>query len=83
MLGDRHVDDPSTVVPEPDEDTEQPERDRRYATPLCGAPRIHGELQKLGIAVSQSAVADDLWRHSRPPSQTWTPPLTKRRVPCT
>src|SRR5688572_31473182 len=26
------------------------------ANPLWGAPRIHGELQKLGIAVSQSTV---------------------------
>ena len=36
-----------------------------------GAPRIHGELQKLGIAVSQSTVAKFMRRHPRPPSQTW------------
>ena len=28
------------------------------ANPLWGAPRIHGELLKLGIAVAQSTVAD-------------------------
>ena len=28
------------------------------ANPLWGAPRIHGELLKLGIEVSQATVAD-------------------------
>jgi putative transposase len=41
------------------------------ANPLWGAPRIHGELQKLGITVSQSTVAKYMRRHPRPPSQTW------------
>ena len=41
------------------------------ANPVWGAPRIHGELQKLGISVSQSTVAKYMWRHPRPPSQTW------------
>jgi putative transposase len=41
------------------------------ANPLWGAPRIHGELQKLGIAVSQSTVAKYLVSRRRPPSQTW------------
>jgi hypothetical protein len=41
------------------------------ANPLWGAPRIHGELQKLGISVSQSTVAKYMRRHPRPPSQTW------------
>jgi hypothetical protein len=40
-------------------------------TPLWGAPRIHGELQKLGIEISQAAVSKYLVRHRRPPSQTW------------
>src|SRR5262245_29023759 len=39
--------------------------------PLWGAPRIHGELQKLGISVSQSTVAKYMRRQRRPPSQTW------------
>src|SRR5216684_4129941 len=41
------------------------------ANPLWGAPRIHGELLKLGIAVAQSTVARYLPRHRKPPSQTW------------
>jgi hypothetical protein len=41
------------------------------ANPLCGAPRIHGELLKLGIDVSQATVASYMVRTRRPPSQTW------------
>jgi hypothetical protein len=36
-----------------------------------GAPRIHGELQMLGIQVSESTVARYMVRHQKPPSQTW------------
>jgi len=36
-----------------------------------GAPRIHGELQMLGINVSQATVAKYMLRHRKPPSQTW------------
>jgi len=36
-----------------------------------GCARIHGELQKLGIAVSQSTVAKYMRRDRRPPSHTW------------
>jgi hypothetical protein len=43
------------------------------ANPLWGAPRIHGELLKLGIAVAQSTVARYLPRLRKPPSQTWRP----------
>ena len=39
--------------------------------PLWGAPRIHGELLKLGINVSQASVAKYMARHRKPPSQTW------------
>src|SRR4051794_31739477 len=39
--------------------------------PLWGAPRIHGELLKLGIAVGQTSVAKYMARHRRPPSQGW------------
>jgi hypothetical protein len=46
------------------------------ANPLSGAPRIHGELLKLGIAVAQSAVARNLSRSRKPPSQTWRTILT-------
>ncbi len=41
------------------------------ANPLWGAPRIHGELLKLGIEVSQATVAKYTARQQRPPSQTW------------
>ena len=41
------------------------------ANPLWGAPRIHGELQKLGVVLSQSTVAKYMARRRRPPSHTW------------
>jgi len=41
------------------------------ANPLWGAPRIHGELLKLGFDVAQSTVARYMCRRSRPPSQGW------------
>ena len=41
------------------------------ANPLWGAPRIHGELSKLGIDVSERTVSRLLRRPRRPPSQTW------------
>ena len=39
--------------------------------PLWGAPRIHGELMKLGITVSQGTVSKYMLRHRKPPSQSW------------
>ena len=40
--------------------------------PFLGrAPRIHGELLKLGIDVGQTSVAKYMARHRRPPSQGW------------
>ena len=51
-------------------------REISTANPLWGAPRIHGELLKLGISVSQSTVAKYMRRHQRPPSQTWRTFLT-------
>src|SRR5436190_1679802 len=41
------------------------------ANPLWGAPRIHGELLKLGIHISERTVSRLLPRKRRPPSQTW------------
>jgi putative transposase len=38
---------------------------------LWGAPRLHGELLKLGIEVSQATVAKYMMKHRKPPSQTW------------
>ena len=46
------------------------------ANPLWGAPRIHGELGKLGITVSERTVSRLLRRPRRPPSQTWRTFLT-------
>lgn len=46
-------------------------REISVANPLWGAPRIHGELLKLGIDVSQSTVAKYMVRGTRPPSQGW------------
>ena len=39
--------------------------------PLWGAPRIHGELLKLGYEVSEASVAKYMVKGPRPPSQTW------------
>jgi transposase InsO family protein len=41
------------------------------ANPLWGAPRIHGELLKLGIDIGQTSVAKYMARRRRPPSQGW------------
>ncbi len=41
------------------------------ANPLWGAPRVHGELLKLGIGISQAAVSKYMIRHRKPPSQGW------------
>jgi len=46
-------------------------RDMSLANPLWGAPRIHGELLKLGIDVGQTTVAKYMIRRRRPPSQGW------------
>jgi putative transposase len=43
------------------------------ANPLWGAPRIHGEPQKLGIESAQATVSKCLGGPNRPPSQTWRP----------
>ena len=39
--------------------------------PLWGAPRIHGELLKLGFEVAQSSVAKYMVERHGPPSQGW------------
>src|SRR6267154_1302377 len=41
------------------------------ANPLWGAPRIHGELLKLGIEVAQSTVAKYMAKRGGGSSQTW------------
>jgi putative transposase len=39
--------------------------------PCWGAPRIHGELLKLGIDIGETSVSKYLVRSRKPPSQTW------------
>src|SRR3989475_226591 len=46
-------------------------RQMSRANPLWGAPRIHGELLKLGLTVSQATVSKYMVRPRRPPSQAW------------
>jgi putative transposase len=46
-------------------------RTMALANQLWGAPRIHGELLKLGLDVSQRTVARLMPRRPKPPSQTW------------
>jgi len=41
------------------------------ANPLWGAPRVHAELLKLGIAISQRTVSRWMPRRQKPPSPTW------------
>ena len=39
--------------------------------PLWGAPRIHGELLKLGIDIGETSVSKYMIRRRNPPSQSW------------
>jgi putative transposase len=47
--------------------------------PLWGAPRIHGELLKLGIEIGETSVGKYMVRGQRPPSQTWRTFLENHR----
>mgnify|MGYP000394336645 CR=1 FL=1 len=46
-------------------------RQRSIDNSLRGAPRVHGELLKLGIEVGQTGVAKYMARRRGPPSQGW------------
>jgi len=46
-------------------------RQMSIANPLWGAPRIHGELLKLGIGVGETSVAKYMVKRREPPSQGW------------
>jgi hypothetical protein len=39
--------------------------------PIVGAPRVHGELLKLGFEIAESTVSKYMIRRRGPPSQTW------------
>jgi hypothetical protein len=41
------------------------------ANPYWGAPRIHGELFKLGIEISERTASRRMPKCRKPPSQTW------------
>jgi hypothetical protein len=62
-------------------------REMSIANPLWGAPRIDGELLKLGIDIGQTSVAKYMVRRRGPPSQAGTPssaimPTASRRWIC-
>jgi len=46
-------------------------RQMKEANPLWGAPRIHGELLKLGFDASQATVGRYLPWRPKAPSPTW------------
>ena len=56
-------------------------REVSIANPLLGAPRIHGELLKLGIDIGQTSVAKYMVRRRDPPSQGWRTFLRTRALP--
>ena len=57
--------------PSVDRDIRKLTQQMNAANPLWGAPRIHGELLKLGIEISQATVAKYLVRRRGTPSPTW------------
>jgi transposase InsO family protein len=57
--------------PQIDTDVRALIREMSIDNPLWGAPRIHGELLKLGFDVAQSSVAKYMVKRSGPPSQGW------------
>jgi hypothetical protein len=46
-------------------------REMSIANPLWGAPRIRGELLKIGIEIGQTNVAKYMVKRREPPSQGW------------
>lgn len=44
-------------------------REMSIANPLWEAPRIHGELLKLGISVGETSVAEYMVKRREPPSR--------------
>jgi len=48
----------------------------KQANPLWGAPRIHGELIKLGFEISERTISRLLPKTRQPPSQSWRAFLT-------
>ena len=48
------------------------------SNPGWGAPRIHGELLKVGIDIWETSVGKYMVRRRKPPSQTWRTFLENR-----
>ena len=57
--------------PKIDKSLRQLIQNMQRANSYWGAPRIHGELLKLGIEISQATVSNYMIRFRGPPSQTW------------
>ena len=57
--------------PQIEEDLRALIRRMSLENPLWGAPRIHGELLKLGFEVAQSSVAKYMVKRCGPSSQSW------------
>jgi transposase InsO family protein len=57
--------------PQIDAELRAPIRRMSIDNPLWGAPRVHGELLKLGFEVAQSSVAKYMVKRCGPPSQGW------------
>jgi hypothetical protein len=62
---------PSGGRPQVGADVRRLIREMALTNPLWGAPRIHGELLKLGFDVSERTVSRLMPRRRTPPSQTW------------
>src|SRR3977135_297966 len=62
---------PRGCLPAVTVDIRQLIRQMSGANPLWGAPRVHGELLKLGIDVGQTTVATNKVRRRAAPSQAW------------
>ena len=52
-------------------DLREPIREMSRENPLWGAPRIHGELLKLGIDVGETSVGKYMVRRRRPGGRFW------------
>ena len=59
------------VVPAPPQNSADSSNKWSQPNPLWRAPRIHGELKMLGIAISERTVSRILRKLRRPPTQTW------------
>src|SRR5271169_333304 len=66
--------------PQIDADLRKLIRRMSVENPLWGAPRIHGELLKLGFEVAQSSVAKYMVRRRRPPGQGWRTCVIMRQI---